>query len=150
LTPSGFVPRQEEKIAQDIYEPVLAILADQKWTKVSQHLSDAFADYQKNTPQGFSSCITKTVSAVQAYLQILVLGKTGKGSITELIKQAQTKNLIPQDLFTTIIFKNIESILMKARQEMGDAHPKNVYADDKNALLVLNLAMVFFQHCFVK
>lgn len=148
LSSRGFVPRQDEKITEKIYEPVLAILSDHKWKKVNQHLSDAFADYHKNTPQGHSSCITKTVSAVQAYLQILILGKTGKGSISELIQQAQTKKLIPNDFLTTNIFENIESTFMKARQEMGDAHPKEVYADDKNSLLILNLAMVFFQHCF--
>jgi hypothetical protein len=41
----------------------------------------------------------------------------------------------------------IESILMRERQETGIAHPKKEYAKEKNALLVLNMAMIFIQRC---
>jgi hypothetical protein len=147
LTRLGFIPRQEEKIKEDILEPVIKSLSHPKWREVNIILFDAFSEYRKNTPQGFSNCITNVVSAVQAFLQILVNGKTGSGDISKLISQAQTKALIPNDLFTKEVFDKIESVLMKERQETGVAHPKKEYATNKNARMVLNLAMIFFQHC---
>ena len=147
LTSLGFAPIQDLKIIKEIYTPVLSSLAHPKWKEVNNHISDSFEEFRKYTPQGFSNCVTVAVSAVQAYLQILVNGKTGSGDISELIQQAQTKNLIPDDSFTKEIFKKIESVLMRERQETGIPHPKKEYANSKNALLVLNLTMVFFQHC---
>lgn len=147
LTRLGFSPKQDEKISQELVDPVLKLLSHTQWNEVNQNLSDAFLEYRKNTEQGFSNCVTNTVTAVQAFLQILVTGKTGKGEISKLILQAQAKNLIPSDLFSKEIFKNIESILMKERQETGIAHPKKEYATEKNARMVLNLAMIFFHHC---
>ncbi len=146
LTRQGFVPRQEPKISEQIYEPVLKNLSNPRWKEVSRLIADVFNDYRKNTEAGYSSCITNTVSAIQAFLQILVYGKTGKGEISELTIRAQKDNLIPNDFFTQTIFKNIESIFARERQETGLAHPKKEYANDKNALMVLNLAMVFIQH----
>src|SRR3989338_8944872 len=140
LTRDGFVPRQDEKIIKEIYEPVLSYLSDPKWKEVNNLLSDAFTDYRKNTPQGYSSCVTNVVSAIQAFLQITVNGKTGKGEISNLIQDAQKKALIPGDFFTTTIFDRLESILARERQETSTAHPKKQYANEKNARLVMNLA----------
>lgn len=150
LTRQGFMPRQEEKIIKEIYEPVLNYLSHQKWREVSKILSDAFDEYRKNTPQGYSNCVTNVVAAVQAFLQIVVYGKTGKGKISELIPIAQKKKLIPDDFFTQKIFDNLESIFARQRQETSIAHPKKQYANEKNARLMLNLAMVFLQHCIQK
>jgi hypothetical protein len=150
LTRQGFMPRQEEKIVKEIYEPVLSFLSHPKWKEVSKILSDSFDEYRKNTPQGYSNCVTNTVSSIQAFLQIIVNGETGKGEIAELIKNGQKRNLIPNDFFTQVIFKNIESILARQRKETGIAHPKKEYATEKNSRLVLNLAMIFFQHCIQK
>jgi hypothetical protein len=147
LTRDGFVPRQDKKIIEEIYKPVLDYLASEKWRKVNEILSDAFSDYGKNTPQGYSNCITNTVSAIQAFLQILKNGKTGSGNISQLIMEAQKDNLIPNDYFTRKIFDNMESIFAKERQETGVAHPKKEYATEKNARLILNLTMIFLQHC---
>ena len=150
LTRDGFIPRQDNKIMEEIYEPVLDYLSDKKWEKVNEILSDAFSDYRKNTPQGYSSCVTHSVSALQAFLQILVNGKIGSGGIKELIKQAQDKKLIPNDIFSGKIFKDIDSILMRERGKTGNPHPKKEYANEKSARLVLNLMMIFFQHCIQK
>lgn len=150
LTRDGFVPRQDEKIIEEIYEPVLDCLSDPKWKEVNTLLADTFLEYRKNTPQAYSNCVTNTVSTVQAFLQIIVNGKTGRGDISKLIPEAQKKNLIPNDTFTVQIFSNIESVLARERQETSIAHPKKQYANEKNARLVLNLAMVFFQHCIQK
>ena len=146
LSRLGFVPKQDDKLINEVYEPVLKSISHPIWKEVNQHLTDAFSEYRKNNPIGYSNCVTNTVTAVQAFLQIINNGKTGSGDISKLIAQAQTKNLIPSDLFSKEIFKNIESILMRERQETGIAHPKKEYATEKNAILVLNLAMIFFQH----
>ena len=150
ITRNGFGPRQDEKIIEEIYEPVLGYLSDPKWKKVNEILSDAFSDYRKNTPQGYSGCVTNTISAVEAYLQILVDGKTGGTKLSPLISEAQKKNLIANDVFTQTIFKNIEAIFARERQSTGDAHPKDEYATEKNARTILNLAMIFIQHCIQK
>lgn len=150
LTRAGFIPRQDNKIIKEIYEPVLDYLSDKKWKEVNKLLSDSFEEYRKNTPQGYSNCVTNTVSAIQAFLQVLSNGKTGRGDIPQLITEAQKKSLIPNDFFTQKIFDNIESIFARERQETGIAHPKKEYATEKNARTILNLAMIFFQHCIQK
>lgn len=151
LTRGGFIDRQDSKIINEIYVPVLNFLSLQKWNDVNRELSDAFKEYQTKTEHGYSNCITHAVSALQAFLQILVNEKIGSSNgINNLIKQAQEKALIPTDRFSSEIFKNIESILMRERGKTGDAHPKQEYANEKNARLVLNLIMVFIQHCIQK
>lgn len=147
LTRQGFIPRQDERIVKEIYEPTLKCLSDEKWKVVNRHLSDGFKEYHVKTPQGYSNCVTNIVSAVQAFLQIIVNGETGKGDISKLILDAQRNNLIPDDFFTKKIFENIESIFAKERQETGIAHPTEDYANEKNARMLLNLAMIFLQHC---
>ena len=147
LTRQGFIPRQEKKITKEIYEPVLNYLSDKKWKEVNNLLSDSFDQYRKNTPQGYSNCVTNVISAIQAFLQIIVNGKTGRGKISKLIIKAQKEKLIPADYFTKMIFNNVESIFARERQEEGTPHPKKRYATEKNARLILNLAMIFFQHC---
>lgn len=150
LTRDGFIPRQDEKIIEEIYEPVLNYLSNPKWKKVNEILSDAFSDYAKNTPQGYSGCVTKTISSVEAFLQILVEGKIGGTKLSQLISEAQKKDLIPNDIFTQTIFKNIDAVFARERKSTGDAHPKDEYATEKNARTILNLAMIFFQHCIQK
>ncbi|MEO0132380.1 MAG: hypothetical protein ABIK73_05575 [candidate division WOR-3 bacterium] len=147
LARQGFIPRQEEKITKEIYEPVLKILAHPQWSRVNEILIDAFNEYRKNTPQSYSNCITNAIAALEAFLQIITYGKTGQGKISHLITEAQKKNLIPNDYFTQKIFDNIEAIIARERQETGIAHPKKEYANEKNARLVLNLIIVFIQHC---
>lgn len=147
LTRHGFIPKQDERIVKEIYEPVLKFLSNEKWKPVNRDLKDAFEDFQLKTKSGYSGCVTLAISAIEAFLQILLYGKTGKGTLGKLIPEAQSKGLIPKDKFTDQIFKNMESIFMQERIETGDAHPKDEYANEKNSIMVLNLAMVFLQHC---
>jgi hypothetical protein len=148
LTRQGFIPRQDDKITKKIYIPVLQFLSTESWAPVNRDLRDAFKTYQEKTSQSYSNSITHAVAALQAFLQILANGKTGGSEgINSLMKKAQEKNLIPTDKFSSTIFKNIDSILMRERGKTGDAHPKQEYANEKNARLVLNLVMVFIQHC---
>ena len=150
LTRNGIVFRQDKKITEDIYVPVLSYLSGKKWSPVNRDLSDAFRKFQEKTPQGYSSCITHAISGLQAFLQILVYDKTGKGDLSDLIPEAQKKDAIPSDAFSTKIFKDIQSILMNKRKESGDSHPKKEYANERSAKLVLNLIMIFIQNCIIK
>jgi len=95
-----------------------------KWKEVNKLLSDAFEEYRRNTPQGYSNSVTNIISSVQAFLQLIVNGKTGKGDISQLILEAQKKALIPNDAFTEQMFKTIESIWARERQQTGTPHPK--------------------------
>lgn len=149
LSPKGFLPKQDQKITNRIIEPALDALSDDKWAEVNILLGDAFLEFNKNAALGYSNCVTNIVSAIQAFLQLLVNGKTGSGDISKLIPEAQKKGLIPNDSFTSEVFKKIETVLARERQETGVAHPKQEYATEKNAKMVINLAMLFFQHCLV-
>lgn len=146
-TRQGFIPRQEQKIMTQIYEPVLSVLSSQKWEPVNRELKDAFSDFMKKTEESYSSCVTHAISALEAFMQILNDKPVGKGKLSDLIKVSYKKELIPKDIFTENIFKNIESIIMRTRQETSDAHPKKEYATEKNSRLILNLVMIFIQHC---
>lgn len=150
LTKDSFIPRQDIRIMKEIYEPVLNYLSNSKWKQVNGLLEDSFTEYRKNTPQGYSNSVTNTISAIQAFLQILNNGETGKGNISQLITEAQKRGLLENDAFTKKIFDNVESIFAKERQETSIAHPKKEYATEKNARTMLNLAMIFFQHCIQK
>lgn len=149
LTREGFIEKQDSKITNDIYIPVLNFLsAKEKWEDVNRDLADAFREYQLKTKHGYSNCITHAVSALQAYLQILLNGKAGgTEGVKYLIKLALDKDLIPKDKFSEEIFRNIDTVLMAERGKTGNAHPKKEYATEKSARLVLNLVMIFLQHC---
>ena len=147
LSESGLILRQDPKIVSQIYEPTLRYLSDDKWKVVNREFSDSFSDYLKNTPEGFSSSITHTVSGVQAFLQILVNDEVGKGDISKLLATGIQKKIIPNDAFSAKILKDITSILMQERQSKSDSHPKEEYGNEKVARLLLNLSMVFMQHC---
>jgi len=147
LNDGGFILRQDKKITEEIYMPVMNYLNDKKWEPVNRDLGDAMSVYLTNTEESYSSSITLTISALQAFMQIVVNGAIGKGDLGKLITEAQSKKLIPNDPFTTKIFKDIESILMEERQAKGNPHPKKEYANEKSARLILNLTMIFMQHC---
>ncbi len=147
MTRQGLIPRQDQRISDEIYQPVLRVLSGTRWYEVSRELGDAIEAFQNHTPEGYSKCVTLTVSAVEAFLQIVVHGETGKGTLAELIREAQKKGLIPSDNFSGVIFDELKSTFARERKETSDAHVKEDYATEKNARLVLNLAMVFLQHC---
>jgi len=145
MTASHLVPKQDEKITEEIYEPVLTFLAEEQWTPVNNDLRDAFADYFKSTPEGYSASVTHAISALQGFLQIQIYGKAGKGTIDALLAEAVKKNIIQESSLAHNLFKKVFDELMKERQTVGDAHPKNRYADEKSARLTLNLVMSILQ-----
>lgn len=80
VTRNGFVPRQDDKITEEVYIPTLSILADPKWKSVSTDLALMFEDYRE---ENYAEAITKAHRAVQRFLQVLVgeEGKSGKGEV---------------------------------------------------------------------
>ena len=142
----SLILKQEEIISELLTKPALSSISDKKWDEVNRDLNDSVQEYLKNTPEGYSSSITLSVSSLQAFLQILVNGEIGKGDIGPLITKAQETGLIPKDAFSSRIFKDLESILMAERQIKGSSHPKTEYATEKHARLVLNLTLLFIQH----
>lgn len=79
-------------------------------------------------------------------MQVLVYGETGKGDLVKLIKEATVRKLIPSDRFSVDMFNIIGSTLMEQRQKTGDPHPKKEYANERTAIFVINLVMIFMQH----
>lgn len=146
MADEGFIPRQDERITETIWTPTLKLLAPKKWEPVNRDLRDALIEYQKGTPEGYSGCITHVASALQAFLQITIEGKTGKGDISALFAEAIKRDLIANDSTSIEMAKAVVSALMKERQHSGDAHPKKVYANEQSALLALNLTFVLLQH----
>ncbi len=149
LTRIGFMPRQEMKILQGVYEPVINHLSNPKFERISVVLRDAFLEYGSNTPNGYSSCITHCIAVVEGFLQIIVYGSIGKGTLTDLFKDGQKKKLIPDDTFTQGVINVFISVMQKERKTTGDAHIKEDYTTERNAKLIMNLSMIFIQHCII-
>lgn len=146
LTRQSFVPKQEQVVHELVVEPTLKILAAPKWKNVQSDFKDAITEYRKGTKKAYSTAITHIVSGVQAYLQLKVKGKIGKGEISQLIKDGMKSGVLPSDALSKKILEGIESELMEYRQKQGDAHPKAEYANEESARVILNLALVFIQH----
>jgi hypothetical protein len=147
LTRQGFAPKQEQIVHELVVEPTFKGLSAPKWKAVQNNFSDAIDEYRKGTEAAYSNAITHIVSAVQAFLQIKVRGKIGKGDISELIKEGMKKSVLPSDALSRKVLDGLESTLMEYRQKQGDAHPKAEYANEQSVRLLLNVASVFIQHC---
>lgn len=146
ITRNGLIPKQDEKITDDIYEPTLKILADPKWKTVNDDLAQMFEDYREgNHPE----VITKAHSVVQRFLQILVgeEGKSGRGEIGKLFGKAKKEGLIPVDRFTEPIINVFQGFLASERATKSTAKPTLKDTTPSDALLVMNVVMVFLQHC---
>ena len=147
LERQGWIPRQEKIIMEEVYDPVLKFLSANTWKDVNRELKEAFNNYHKATPEGYSGSINHAIVALEAFLQIKLHGKTGKGTLSSLLTEAILKNVIPNDPFSKQIFNNVESILMQERKKSANAHPKEEYGTERIARLVLNISMIFMQHC---
>ena len=145
-TRNGFVPRQDDEISRGIYKPTLKVLSDPKWESVSGHLGDMFQDYHA---RDYPEVITKAHSVVQRFLQILVgeEGKSGKGELGRLFEKAKDEGVISDNRFTEPIVKAIQSFIVSERATNSTAKPTLQMADSSDALLVINVLMVFLQHC---
>lgn len=147
LTRRGFVPKQEQIVHELVIEPTFKGLSSPKWKPVQTNFSDAINEYRKGTGAAYSNAITHIVSAVQAFLQLKVRDKIGKGDIAELIKEGMRDKKLPSDALSRKVLTGLESTLMEYRQKQSDAHPKTEYANEESVRLLLNVAAVFIQHC---
>ena len=146
LSFQGFIPKQETIIENNLVDPVLRMLADNKWKPVNQLLRDAFESYHKNTPKGFSESITNSIAALEAFLQIKIFNKQGKQSLGGLVQTAIGEKVIPDDNFSKAVINQLVAFLARERKETGTAHPKKEYATEKNSRLLINLTLLFIQH----
>jgi hypothetical protein len=146
LTRNGFVPRQDEKITNKIYIPTLRILADPKWKTVSDDLFQMFEDYRDGN---YPEVITKAHSAVQRFLQILVgeEGKSGKGEMGKLFKKAKEDGIIPINRFTEPLINVLQGFIPSERATNSTAKPALKKATSSDALLMMNIIMIFLQYC---
>lgn len=146
LTRNGLVPRQDEKIATEIYVPTLKVLADPKWKSVSEDLAAMFTDYRE---ENYAEVITKAHRAIQRFLQILVgeEGKSGKGEVGKLFARAKEQGIISVNRFTEPIIQVFQGFISSERATNSTAKPTMKDAKPSDALLVMNVVMVFLQHC---
>lgn len=146
LTRSALVPRQDERITEEVYIPTLKILADPKWKTVSSDLTDMFEDYRE---ENYPETITKAHRAVQRFLQVLVgeEGKSGKGEMSKLFEKAKREGIIPTNRFTEPIIGVFQSFITSERATNSTAKPTLKDATFSDALLVMNVVMVFLQYC---
>lgn len=142
----SFAPRQEKVIEELVLQPTFIALSGSEWEEVQKEFSDAISEYRKGNKQSYSNAITHIVTAVQAFLQIKILGETGKGDIDDLLKRGIRENKISSDELTKKVLTGLSSTLMEYRQKQGDAHPKKEYANEKSVRLTLNVAAVFIQY----
>lgn len=146
VTRNGFVPRQEEKIQEDVYVPTLRLLSNPKWKTVSVDLADMFEDYRQ---EDYAETITKAHLAVQRFLQILVgeEGKNGKGEVGKLLKQVKDEGIIPLNRFTEPLINLTQSYITSERANNSTAKPSTKETTSIDALLMMNIVMVFLQYC---
>lgn len=146
LTRTGIIPRQEDKITKEIYEPVLQTLADPKWKSLNDDIGKMFSEYRDGN---YPEVITKAHGAVHRFLQVLVgeEGKSGKGEVGKLYSLAIRENKIPVSRFTKSIVDSIQSFIVAERATKSSAKPAKEDATSEDALLNMNVLMVFLQHC---
>lgn len=149
LTRNGPVPRQDNKITEEIYVPTLKVLADPKWKTVSDDLMHMFEDFRE---ENYSETITKAHRAIQRFLQILVgkEGKNSKGELANLFREAKKQSIIPSNRFTEPIINVFQSFIPSERATKSTAKPSITEATSSDALLMMNIVMVFLQHCLQK
>src|SRR3990167_3357152 len=149
VTRNGFVPRQDDKITEKVYTPTLSILADPRWKSVSTDLALMFEDYRE---ENYAEPITQAHRAVQRFLQVLVgeEGKSGKGEVGKLLQKAKEDGVIPVNRFTEPLVSVIQGFITSERATNSTAKPTMKETTASDALLMMNVVMVFLQYCLQK
>lgn len=142
LSRQGFIPRQDEKIIKDIYQPVLKILTADEYKDVNQMLKNAFKNFRDGD---FDKVIQNSINSMHAYLQLKLSKKIGNGNFKTLLKEAQKEEIIPQSALSIDLYDKIESFLARERRDKTAAHPSSGKPTNADALFVLNLTMVVLQ-----
>lgn len=146
LTRNGFIPRQDETIEKELYKPTLKALSDPKWEPVNKILAPMFEDFREGR---YPETITKAHSAVHCFLQIIVgePGTNAKGELGRLMKDGKKTGLIPTNQFTEPFLQNIQSFITSERATNSTAKPAQIPASSSDALLMMNMTLLFLQHC---
>ena len=146
VTRYGVVPRQDKRIETDIYEPTLQVLSDPKWEALNSDLALMFEDYHS---QNYGEVITKAHTVVHRFLQIAVGddGKNRKGELGKLLAQAKREGAISDHRFSELIVSAIHRFFSSERAASSTAKPAHKIAGSSDALLAMNVLMVFLQHC---
>ena len=145
LTRNGFVPVVDEKILDEIYQPVLRVLSDPKWEMVNADMREMFDSYHV---QEYPEVIAKASNIVQRYLQVLVgEEKNVKGGFGKLFELAKRKGITSDHPFTNRIINAIESFISEERANKSSAKPSKKQPTSSDALITMHVVMVFLQHC---
>jgi len=142
LTRQGLAPRQDEKIIEDIYQPVLKMLSSNEYKDTSDMLKKAFRNFRD---EDFDKVIQNSINSMHAYLQIKLSKKIGKGNFKTLLREAEKEKIIPYDGLVVNLYDNVESFLARERKDKTTVHPSNGKPTSDDALFVLNLTMVVLQ-----
>ncbi len=146
LTRSSLIPVQESQITVKVYEPVISILSDPKWEEVNNNLARTFDDFDN---KDYPEAITKAHQTLQLFLQTFTgeQAKNGKGELSKLFKKLKEEKLIQYDYFSEPIIRAFESYFPAERAKKSTAKPATKTATKEDALLIINVLMIFLQHC---
>lgn len=146
LTRDGFIPCQEKEILDQIYIPTLEILSDSKWKLVNDDLKSMFQDYREKK---YHETVTKAHSALHRFLQIFLNKekKNSKGEIGKLFNQAKKEIIISGNIFIEKVVDSIQSFVSSERATNSTAKPALKAATSSDALLMMNVVMIFIQYC---
>jgi hypothetical protein len=147
LTRNGMVSVQDEKIIEEIYVPVLSVLSDPKWKSINLDLSSMFDNHRQ---EKYPETITDAHRAVQGFLRELLKGegRGTKGEFGKLFSQYINEHY-PDDNATKRFLHNIKSYFSDLRANESTSKPQNQEATLEDALLCMNMTMVFMQHCLI-
>jgi hypothetical protein len=146
VTRNGFVPVQDQKIADQVYAPALSSLSDPKYARVNDDLARMFGDYRAGR---YGEVITNAHCALQRFLQINtgIEGKNGKGELKDLFLAAKRNGLVSSARFGEPLVKVLEGFFPSERATKSTAKPALSEATPRDAMLMMDLLMVFLQHC---
>ena len=146
ITRSGIIPRQDDRITKEIYEPTLKALSDPKWRAVNLDLERMFSNFHA---QNYPEVITDAHSATQRFLQIAVgkESKNSKGEFGRLFRKAKECGIVSNNSAIEPLVIGIGKFLPSVRAKMSTSKPASQTAKSSDALLVMNTVLVIIQHC---
>ncbi|QQS58756.1 hypothetical protein IPN35_04085 [Candidatus Peregrinibacteria bacterium] len=142
MTREGIIPRQDQKIAEDIYVPVIQLLSNPEWKAVNEELKSSFDNFHNKK---YEDCIASAHNVVQGFLQILIhgeYGKNGSGELAKLFSEAKTE----KEKYFSEDFDFFKNFFSAFRANKSTSKPKKQSATSDDALLMLNVVMIFLQH----
>jgi hypothetical protein len=124
-------------------------LSAPKWQSVSNDVAAMFDDFRaRNWPE----TITKAHTTVQRFLQVLVgeEGSNRKGELSPLFKATKDRGFVTTNQFTEKFIDALQGYFASERAAKSTAKPARAEATSRDALLMMNLTLVFIQHCLTE